>query len=83
MSNENMTTADLRTKLLDALDAVRAGELSANDAKAIATLAETAIATAELELRYSETLSRLDKDNQGISSGPLMLTGARKSERAA
>ena len=78
MSNENMTTADLRTKLLDALDAVRTGELTATAAKAIAHLAETAIATAELELRYSETLSRLDKDNQGITSGPLMLTGTKK-----
>lgn len=75
-----MTTADLRAKLLDALDAVREGKLSATDAKAIANLAETAIATAELELRYSETLSKLDKDGQGVASGPLLLTGARKQE---
>lgn len=69
------TTETLRSLLFDAIEAVRAGTMDTNKAKSIALLAEKMIATADLELRYSEVVSKLDKDDQGITPGPLLLTG--------
>lgn len=37
------------------------------------------IKTAQLELQYSLTVSRLDKQDQGVSPGPLVLTGGAVS----
>ena len=72
--NGNKTTASLRGVLLDSIERVRSGGMEPREAKAIADLADRIIETADLELRYSEIVSRLDKDDQGISPGPLLLT---------
>ena len=75
------TTATLRATLLDAIEQVRAGTMEPRRAKAIADLADQVIGTADLELRYSQIVSRLDKENQGISPGPLLLTGKGDGSR--
>ena len=72
--SEKRTTETLRATLFDTLEMVKNGDMPPNDAKAIALIADNIIDTAELELRYSEVLSRLDMEDQGISPGPLLLT---------
>lgn len=44
-----------------------------------AVLSAEIIKTAQLELQYSLTVSRLDKQDQGVSPGPLVLTGGAVS----
>jgi hypothetical protein len=75
---EQRTTEDLRNTLMNAIEMVESGEMEDKTARTIATLADKVINTAKLELEYSLTVSRLDKDDQGISTGPLLLT--RKQE---
>lgn len=75
---EQRTTEDLRNTLMNAIDKVEAGQMDDKTARTIATLADKVISTAKLELEYSLAVSRLDKDDQGISPGPLLLT--RKQE---
>ena len=71
------TTQTLREILFDAIERIRAGTLDKAEAREIGTLADRIIQTAEIELRYSLAVSRLDKDGQGISPGPLLLTGGK------
>ena len=68
------TTQDLRAILFDAIEKVRNGTMERAVAREIGVLADRIIQTAEIELRYSLTVSRLDKDGQSISPGPLLLT---------
>lgn len=72
--NKSRTTADLRNLLWETIDGVRAGEVTPTAAKAVALGVEKIIETAELETRYAELLSRLDKDDQGVNPGPMLLT---------
>lgn len=74
------TTETLRGLLFDAIEDVKAGRMDANTAKSIALLAEKMISTAELELRYSEVVNKLDQDGLGISPGPLLLTNEKSRE---
>ena len=74
MANDKRTTEDLRTTLLDAIDDVKAGKMPSGQARDIANLADKVLATVKLEMDYSKTLSQLDKQDQGISSGPILLT---------
>lgn len=53
------TTAGLRALLFDTAVAVKAGQMPANDAKAIAALAKETIATVDLELRAQRQASDL------------------------
>ncbi|MGB5830854.1 MAG: hypothetical protein WBG92_02530 [Thiohalocapsa sp.] len=71
---KNRTTADLRDMLFDAMEPVRDGSMASRDAKAIADLADKILDSAEMELKYSQVVSRLDKEDQGVSPGPLLLT---------
>lgn len=71
------TTQTLREILFDAIEKVRDGKMDKANAREIGTLADRIIQTAEIELRYSLAVSRLDKDGQGISPGPLLLTGGK------
>lgn len=71
------TTQTLREILFDAIEKVRDGKMDRAAAREIGTLADRIIQTAEIELRYSLAVSRLDKDGQGISPGPLLLTGGK------
>lgn len=68
------TTEDLRSTLFDCIDAVKNGTMDPSEAKAVTALADKVIQTAKLEMEYAETLSRLDKDDQGVSVGPMLLT---------
>lgn len=74
---DNKTTADLREELFRTIEGVRDGSITPAAAKSIGGLAENIIATADLEMRFSELVNKLDKDDQGISPGPLLLTGRR------
>jgi len=69
----NKTTADLRERLFDSIDAVKAGTLDPKNAAQIANLAKVMIDSARLELDHSKTLSQLDKDNQNVATGPMLL----------
>lgn len=74
MNEKGKTTEDLRQTLFDAIDAVKVGSMEIRVASSIVKLAEKIIQTAQLELEYSQTCSRLDKQDQGISTGPILLT---------
>lgn len=69
------TTETLRDLLFDAIDKTINGTITPADARNVALLADKIIDTARLELQYSETVSRLDQQGQGISTGPVLLTG--------
>ena len=63
----------LRAMLFETLEDVKAGRVDTATAKTVASLASEIVKTAELELRYAQTLSRLDRDQQGIIPGPMLL----------
>lgn len=60
--------------LFDAIEKVRDGEMETRQATAIANMADRIIKSAEIEIQFALTCSKLDKENQGISPGPLLLT---------
>lgn len=68
------TTEDLRKTLFDCIENVKTGKMHHQDARAVTALADKVIQTAKLEMEYAETLSRLDKEGQGVSPGPMLLT---------
>jgi hypothetical protein len=72
--SEHRTTETLRGILFDALDKVLSGEMGSAEARSVSLMADKIIDTAELELQYAAMVSRLDKDEQGISPGPILLT---------
>jgi len=74
MAGTGKTTQDLRQTLFDAIEAVSSGKMETKDALTISKLADNIIKTADLELRYSKTCSELDMENQGITTGPILLT---------
>ena len=74
MENESKTTKDLRQALFDTIEGVTKGTIETKDALAISKLADNIIKTADLELRHAQVISTLDKDDQGITPGPLLLT---------
>ena len=71
------TTEDLRQILFDCIEKVKDGSMGSSEAKAVTSLADKIIQSAKLELEYAQTVSRLDKEDQGINPGPLMLTNKK------
>ena len=71
---DQQTTETLRSTLFEVIKGLKAGNIEADDAKVIAILADRIIKTAELEIKYAETVSRLDLADTGVSPGPLLLT---------
>lgn len=76
------TTEDLRATLFDCIKQVRNGSMQSSEAKAVTALADKIIQTAKLEMDYAQTLSRLDKEQQEISVGPMLLTQPSDAELA-
>lgn len=70
---KTQTTADLRATLFDAIEMVKSNRMDTATAKTIATLASEIVKTAQLEMQYAQTVSLLDKHDQGICPGPLLL----------
>lgn len=70
---DQKTTETLRATLFDVIDKVIDGSLDTDSAKVVGIMADKIIATAELELKHSETVSRLDAQGQGINTGTLLL----------
>lgn len=68
------TSEDLRETLFDTIEKVRNREMDPKDANTIASLADRIIKTVEVELDYALACSKLDKQDQGVSPGPLLLT---------
>lgn len=56
------TTAGLRELLFDTIVAVKNGERTSNEGKAIAALAKETIATVDLELRAQRQLAEMDPE---------------------
>lgn len=76
--NEQRTTEDLRRILFDCIEKVQAGTMDHLGAREVATLADRIIKTAEIEIRYALACSTLDRQEQGISPGPLLLTNRKE-----
>lgn len=74
---EQQTTESLRATLFETLHKVLSGAIEPTHADRVVKLADKIIQTADLELRYAETLSKLDKDGQGINPGPMLLTNGK------
>lgn len=70
------TTETLRETLFQSIEDVHSGKIDRFQAREIGNLADKIVKTAEIELRYAMTASNLDRQDQGISPGPLLLTKA-------
>jgi hypothetical protein len=68
------TSEDLRETLFDTIEKVRSGAMEPKEANTIAALADRIIKTVEVELDYALACSKLDKQDQGVNPGPLLLT---------
>lgn len=77
---EQKTTEDLRRTLFDVIEKVRTGDISTSEAVTISKLADNIIKTADLELKHAMAVSKLDKDEQGITPGPLMLANKKEDD---
>ena len=76
---KNKTTADLRESLFDTMEKVKTKEIDPKQAAQVANVAKTIIDSARLELDHSKVLSKLDKDDQKIVTGPILLTVDKNS----
>ena len=74
------TSEDLRELLFDTIERVRGGSIEPKEASIVATLADKIIRTVEVEINYAVACSQLDKDDQGINPGPLLLTQGSASD---
>ena len=68
------TTQDLRETLFDCLEQVKAGTMEPKVADQIVKISREIVNTARLELDHSQILSKLDKDDMGVATGPVLLT---------
>lgn len=73
MADQTETTESLRRTLFEAIRDIRSGRMDERTGQVIAQLADRIIKTADLELRYAQTVSLLDKQDQGVSPGPVLL----------
>ena len=67
------TTQTLRETLIDCINEVRSGRMESKQARDISALAGRVIETAKLEIEFAVNQSKLDRDDQGISAGPILL----------
>lgn len=72
--SKGKTTEDLRAILFDAIDSVKTGKMSVQEGREVGNLAGRIIETADLELRWSLAVSKLDKDDQKVTPGAVPLT---------
>lgn len=77
MGDKTHTTETLRQTLFTTIDGLLAGTVSEKAASQVANLAEKIVKTADLEMRYSQHLSVLDKHDTGVAPGPMLLGGSR------
>ena len=68
------TTEDLRQMLFDTIEGVKSGDVTVQQARAIGDTAQKIIDSVDIELRYALTQSNLDKQDQGITAGRVLLT---------
>lgn len=80
MARKQHTTESLRNDLFGVIDDLREGKIDHETAGQIVKLSDQIIKTADLELKYAETVSKLDKDNQGITPGRMMLVDGSEPE---
>ncbi|MCC6800434.1 MAG: hypothetical protein IT325_09965 [Anaerolineae bacterium] len=64
-------SGELREMLLDAIEAVKAGNMKAADAKAIATLAQQVTASAQVELDFRRQMLETEKLPPDLGAMPL------------
>ena len=74
MAIKTHTTETLRQTLFDTIDKVLAKEVTVSEASQISTLAQTILKTADLELKYTLTLDKLDGKGSALNTGPMLLT---------
>ena len=80
MVDKTHTTETLRKTLFSTIDGLLEGTVSEKAASQVANLAEKIVKTADLEMRYSEHLDKLDRSETGISPGAMLLTQKRESD---
>lgn len=78
--SESITSQDLRTTLLTAIEDVRSGKLEINKARTMAQLSDKVISLVRLELDYSEVNQRLSR--HGFTNAPIPLGGPAGKEEA-
>lgn len=71
MDNSPHTTQTLRQTLFETIEGVIDGSVSEKKAAQIANLASNIVKTADLEMRYTEHLIKVDKTD--LKSGPMLL----------
>lgn len=73
------TTESLRSDLFDVIKELREGTMDAETANQIVKVSDQIIKTADIELKYAQTLSQLDKEGQGIEPGKMLLADGSDS----
>jgi len=73
------SSADLREMLFDTIEKVRAGQMSANEAKAIANLSDQIVKSALAELEFARASKSGDVNISDVGRLPLALTDGRSS----
>lgn len=71
MGNKTHTTETLRKTLFDTIEGVITGDIEEKKAMAIANLSSQIVKTGDLEMRYSDHVTRLDKND--MTPGPMVL----------
>jgi len=74
------TTESLRSDLFEVMRDLRNGKIDPEMAAQVVRVSDQIIKTADLELKYAQTLSQLDKDGQKIEPGRMLLADDTKQE---
>lgn len=77
---KHRTTEHLREMLFDTIDKIKSGQMDFQEAKAVSDLAGRIVQSAELELKYSEIMLKLRKEDDELSAGPVLLTQKRPED---
>lgn len=71
---KHRTTETLRDHLFVAIERVMEGTMERDAAMAVARLSDSIVTTVEAETRHALALSTLDKHQQDVTPGKLLLT---------
>lgn len=80
MAGKALTTQSLRETLFSTIDGVLEGSIDTKKAAAVANLADKVIKSADLEIKYSEHVSKMDAVENGVAPGPMMLADMRAAD---
>lgn len=67
------TTETLREALFDALEKVKSGDLSVAEARAVCEASGRILDTVRIEMDYTELMLKIEKEENTMATGPLLL----------